>query len=109
MEVAGVAIGHSPQAKDHLGLEPGCGGIQTRSKPIELQIKRLERAVIQVLAEVSQRSAGAEGEEGRGMSAGGERPGEQEGLALSAAAAEMVLDDENFHCRAISRSESARR
>jgi hypothetical protein len=30
-------------------------------------------------------------------------------LALGAAAAEIVLDDENFHCRAISRSESAGR
>ena len=55
MEVAGVAIGHSPHAKDHLGLEPGCGGTQSWSKPVELQIKWLERAVIQVLAEVGQR------------------------------------------------------
>ena len=109
MEVAGVAIGQSPHAKDHLGLEPGCGGTQSWSKPVEMQIKWLERAVIQVLAEVGQSSAGAEGEESRGMSAGGERPGEHEGLALGAAAAEIVLDDENFHCRAISRSESARR
>ena len=109
MEVAGVAIGHSPHAKDHIGLEPGCGGTQTRCKPIEMQVKGLERAVIQVLAEVSQRSAGSEGEEGRGMSAGAERPGEQKGLALGAAAAEIVLNDENFHCRAISRSESAGR
>lgn len=109
MEVARVAIGHSPHAKDNIGLKPGCGGTQPRRKPVEMEVKGLERAVIQVLAEVGQRSAGAEGEESRGVSAGGECPGEQKGLALGTAAAEIVLDDENFHCRAISRSESAGR
>ena len=53
-----------------------------------------------LLAVEFEHAAGAEGEEGDLVAGPGEGRGHEDGLALGAAAAEVVLDDENFHCSA---------
>ena len=46
----------------------------------------------------SEGPAGAEGEKAHGVAGGGETVGEEQSLAFSAAAAQVVLDNEDFHC-----------
>ena len=79
------------------------GGAQERGgEPIEARVEGLQRPEGEglLLAIEFQYAARPEGEEGDLVPGLGEGRGHEDGLALGAAAAEVVLDDENFHCSA---------
>ena len=79
----------------------GAGGAeQAGGEPVEPRIERLECAMRDAGAGEfgCERAAWAEGEQRDGVAASGEGAGEEDGLALGTAAAQPVLDEENFHC-----------
>ena len=75
---------------------------QARREPIEARVERLERAKSEgrLLAAEFQHPAWPESEQGDLVPGLGERGGHENGMALGAATAKVVLDDKNFHCSA---------
>jgi hypothetical protein len=71
-------------------------------------IQKLERDTREIGGGGGEGAARAEGEEFRVVTRGDKRAGEEDRLALGATAAEVILDDENFHCAMQRRTNSER-
>lgn len=107
LQPAGVTVGHPAHAEDDVGREPSSRREETGGEPIQMEIKRLKAAAIDGGGDGSgEGAAGAESQEGRGVAGGGKGVGEEDRLALGAAAAEVVLQEEDFHCPGRGREDS---
>jgi len=101
-----VAVGDAPHAEDHVGRERSGARDEARGEPIEVKVERLERAQVNPGGAFAQSAAGTKSQQRGGVPGGGESAGQQDRLALGPAAAQVVLDDENFHCGAVIRAKS---
>lgn len=97
-EDVAMAIGHAAEAEDDVGGGGAGGAAEAGGKPVEVGVERLKNPDGKFAGGGREGAAGTE-EEQAGVVAGfAERSGEQEGLALGAAAAQAILHEEDFHC-----------
>lgn len=102
LDETGVAIRHAPHAKDEGGGGFFCRLEQAGGKPIEMAVEGLEGFEGEglVFGIVAEGPARAEGQQSDLMAGPGRGGAEENGLAFCPATAEIILDDENFHCSA---------
>ncbi len=99
LEPACVAVGHAPHREHEVGGERAHPPNEAGRKPVEPGIKGLERLHGRQGGALGENAAGAKRQDTGVVTAFAEGCGEEERLAFGAAAAEVVLEDQDFHCR----------
>ena len=95
-----VAVSHPTHAQDDIGGMAFDITDESRSEPIAVRIERLESVQRDIRRNRgSERPTGTEGGETGFVSGLRKRVGEKHGLALGAAATQVVLENEDFHLR----------
>jgi putative membrane protein len=100
LKITGKTVGHAAHAENQVGPNTFHRSAEPGREPIEVKVEGLERAHIKIITEMAKRAAGTESYERGGMSGLSECAREENRLSFGATAAEIVLDNENFHCRA---------
>src|SRR5580693_7831061 len=98
LKAAGVTVGHAAHAKNAIGREDADGAGKPGREPVEVKIERLECTLDDVVQPGGKCAAGTEGKQHGIEAGGGESARQEDRLALGSAAAQIVLENENFHC-----------
>ncbi len=102
LDETGVAIRHAAHAEHEIGRGFLGGAQEIWGKPVQMAVEGLERLEGEglVFGVIAQSPTGTEGQQGDLVAGPGCRGAKENGLSFGAATAEIVLDDENFHCSA---------
>ena len=97
MNKSGVAIGHAAHAQHDVRGGGGHGAQQAGCEPVEMQVEWKQGMMTDAGKFTSQRPAGAKRQQRRRVAGRGEGARQEDRLPLGAAAAQVVLEDEDFH------------